>query len=444
MAFPRRIIFVDPPAFCTTVEGLVAPALRHRPVAVAAPGADRATVLALSAEARAAGISRGMPVRQARKRCPDLMLVPPNPALYARASRALHEILSRYAPVIEPRGYGHAFLDVTGTTGLFGPAVDLTARIQREARQRLSLPLSAGVAVNKLVSQAAATVIKEVDGRTGGQADGKLLYQVDRGDECVFLAPRPVAVMPDLDADVRRRLDEYQLELIGEIAAIERRQLSAVFGAEGVLLHERSHGIDLRPVLPPERRAEFRAAHTLATDTNDHGVLYPLLRRLTERLGHQLRLRHLTAARLTVSLAYSDYATARRQVPLTRAALDMELWDAARRAFGLACQRTIAIRAVGVTVDRLTEEETQLLLELGCGGGQGGQDGRALPPRPPATERHWDAAVCGPAARESFRAPPAALQGAIDTIRKRWGEPAVRIGRTPVSRLPSPVSPATR
>src|SRR5882672_4016632 len=169
----RRIIFVDPPAFCTTVEGLVAPVLRHRPVAVAAPGADRATVLALSAEARAAGITR-------------LMLVPPNPALYAKASRALHEILQRYAPVIEPRGYGHAFLDVSGTTGLFGPAVDLTARIQREARQRLGLPLSAGVAVNKLVSQAAATVIKEADGWTGGPAGSELLYQVDRGDECGF------------------------------------------------------------------------------------------------------------------------------------------------------------------------------------------------------------------------------------------------------------------
>jgi len=93
----------------------VAPALRGRPVAVAAPGADRATVLALSPEAHAAGITRGMPVRQAQKRCPDLALLPPNPKLYARASAALHDIFRRYAPVIEPRGYGHAYLDVTGT-----------------------------------------------------------------------------------------------------------------------------------------------------------------------------------------------------------------------------------------------------------------------------------------------------------------------------------------
>jgi DNA polymerase-4 len=408
----RNVLFIDPPAFCTTVEGLVAPALRHRPVAVAAPGADRATVLALSPEARAAGITRGMPVRRARKQCPDLMLVPPNPVLYARASRALHEILGRYAPIIEPRGYGHAFLDVTGTSGLFGPAVDVAVRIQREARQRLRIPLSVGVAANKLVSQAAATVVKEADGRAGGQAGSgsdERLCQVHRGEEPGFLAPQPVSVMPDLDAGMRERLDEYQLELIGEIAAIERRQLCAVFGAEGTLLHERALGIDPRPVLPPERKAEFRFAHTLATDTNDLGVLHLLLRRLTERLGHQLRLRQLTAGRLTVALAYTDYATARYRVPLTRAALDVELWDASRRAFALACQRTIAVRAVGVTVDRLREAGTQMdLWEGGRAEGRGGGKSAASPAFPPSR--------------------PSALQGAVDKIRKRWGDRGLNYG----------------
>ncbi len=106
---PRTILFVDPPAFCTTVEALVAPALRTRPVAVAPPGAERAVVLALSTEARRAGIERGMAVRQALKLCPDLVFIPPNPRLYARASSALHEILRAYAPVIEPRGTATPF-----------------------------------------------------------------------------------------------------------------------------------------------------------------------------------------------------------------------------------------------------------------------------------------------------------------------------------------------
>jgi DNA polymerase-4 len=102
-------------------------------VAVAAPGADRATVLALSAEARRAGITRGMPVNRARKLCPDLIVRPPNPRLYARASRALDEILRHYAPIIEPTGYGHAFLDLTGTGRLFGSAVDVAMKIQRRS-----------------------------------------------------------------------------------------------------------------------------------------------------------------------------------------------------------------------------------------------------------------------------------------------------------------------
>src|SRR4026209_998056 len=75
----RSVLFVDPPAFCTALEGLVAPALRTRPLAVAPPGADRATILALSAEARLAGVERGMPVRKAQQICPDLIVLPPIP-----------------------------------------------------------------------------------------------------------------------------------------------------------------------------------------------------------------------------------------------------------------------------------------------------------------------------------------------------------------------------
>ena len=136
----RSIVFIDPPAFYTTVEGLVAPALRGRPVAVAPAGADRATLLAVSPEARAAGLTRDTPVHRARKVCPDVILLPPNPALYARASHALTHILRFYAPTIEPRGYGHAFLDLTGTGRLFGPVVDVAERIRREVQHRLGLP----------------------------------------------------------------------------------------------------------------------------------------------------------------------------------------------------------------------------------------------------------------------------------------------------------------
>ena len=365
---PRTILFIDPPAFCTTVEALVAPALRTRPVAVAPPGAERAVVLALSAEARRAGIERGMAVRQARKLCPDLVLIPPNPRLYARASSALHEILRAYAPVIEPRGYGHAFLDLTGTRRLFGPPVDVAARVRREVRERLRFPLSIGVAANKLVSQAVVRADRRSDGR-----DGDALI-VPFGVEAGFLAPHPLIVLPDLHPRVRSRLDDYQLDLIGEVAAIPESALCAVFGGAGRSLRARALGIDPRPVLPPERLAELSAAHILTTDTNDLGVLHPLLRMLTDRLGRRLRRRGLVARRLRLEVSYADHTDSARAIALPDSTLDNDLWDAARRAFALANAKRLAVRGVTLSLERVEEASGQMELWETEGEQVGGQD----------------------------------------------------------------------
>lgn len=378
----KSVLFIDPPAFCATVERLAAPALRNRPLAVAPAGADRATVLALSPEARAAGITRGMDVRRARKLCPDLVLLPPNPRLYARASRALHEILRVYAPVIEPRGYGHAFLDLTGTERLFGPLVDIAERIRREANARLRLPLTVGAARNKLVSEA-ATRIGRLDGWTAG---GQWPMMVPGGSEAPFLAPHAMPLLPGIPEDILFRLDEYQLERIGQVADIPESELCAIFGRRGHLLCAQSRGIDARPVLSPEVKAEYRLSHTLATDTNDLGVLYPLLRRLTEAEGRRLRRRGLAARRMVVEVDYADGTAGSRSIALPAAALDHELWEGARRALALAMTRRIAVRTVTVTVDRLLEARAQLDL--------------------------WEVAT-GPAD---------ALQEARDRIHRRWGK----------------------
>ena len=380
----RSIFFIDPPSFCTTVEGLVAPALRDRPVAVAPPGADRATLLALSREAREAGLERGTPVRLARKQCPDLIVIPPNPELYARASLALHDILKIYAPVIEPRGYGHAFLDLTGTEQLFGPAADVAERIRRESRSRLGLPLSIGVAGNKLVSQAATTVAPV------------LMLEIPRGGEAQFLAPHPVRLLPDVPAKVRERLDDYQLDIIGEVAALTERQVTTVLNEAGRTLLARARGIDMRPVLPPEIRQQFQAAHTLATDTNDIGVLHPLLRRLSERIGRRLRQRQLVARRLSLRLVYADFTELRKGIPLRSGNLDVELWNAARQLFTKANVKRIAIRNVTLAVDRLLEADGQL-------------DLWRTPS--PIVQRETE------------------LQGAIDCIADRWEGKGVRRGQ---------------
>jgi DNA polymerase-4 len=412
----RSVLFVDPPAFCTTLEGLVAPELRTRPLAVAPPGADRAAIVALSAEARLAGLERGMPVRKAQRLCPDLIILPPNPKLYARASRALHEILLIFAPAIEPRGYGHAFLDLTGTGRLFGPPQDVAARIRREASERLGLPLSVGIATNKLVSQAAIRADRwtggRAGGRTGGEQSNELLY-VPVGNERSFLAPHPLDVLPELDAGMRARLEDYQLDLIGEVAAISESALCAVFGRSGRTLRARAQGIDPRPVLPPERQAEFHVVHTFATDTNDLGVLHPILRAMSERLGRRGRRRGLNAGQLRLEVTYADYTSVARTVPLRAAVLDAELWDAARRAFSLANTKRLAVRSVSLTLDRLMETEAQLDLWEG---------GQSLPREERGADRRSDG--------------PIALQHAMDGIRARYGAGALRGGPLTAHRLP--------
>jgi hypothetical protein len=152
--------------------------------------------------------------------------------------------------------------------------------------------------------------------------------------------------------------------------------------------------------MPLERQAEFRVVHTLATDTNDLGILYPMLRAMTERLGRRLRQRGLTAGRLRIEATYGDYTIVARAVPLRAAILDAELWDASRRAFALANAKRLAVRAVAVTLDRLMEAEAQL--ELWEGG---------------TAERRYVGRTVGNK--------PETLQHALDRIHSRYGAQAV-------------------
>jgi DNA polymerase-4 len=313
-------------------------------VAVAPPGAERAVVLALSTEARRAGIERGMAVREAWRLCPGRLL---------------------------------------------GPPVDVADRVRREVGRRLRFPLSVGVAANKLVSQA----VVRADRRSDGPERDALV--VPFGVEAGFLAPHPLAVLPDLHPRMRSRLDDYQLDLIGEVAAIPESALCSVFGGAGRTLRARSLGIDPRPVLPPERLAELSASHIFTTDTNDLAVLHPLLRMLTERLGRRLRRGGLVARRLRLTVGYADHTDAVRAVPLSDSTLDAGLWDAARRAFALANNKRIAVRGVTVSMERVEETSGQMDL--------------------------WQSVA--PSAPR-----PRALQHALDRIQSRYGSRGVARG----------------
>jgi DNA polymerase IV len=192
-----------------------------------------------------------------------------------------------------------------------------------------------------------------------------------------------------------------------------------VFGREGRTLRARAQGIDPRPVLPPERQSEFHVTHTLTTDTNDLGILFPLLRSMSERLGRRLRRRGLMAGRLRVQMTYADYSTGSRTVPLRPAVLDTELLDASRRAFVLANTRRMAVRTVALTLDRLMEAgQLELWIE---GTGERGKEGTG--------ERgNGGTREGGNEGRQEPGSRGTTLQHALDRIHSRYGAEALRRG----------------
>ncbi|MBZ5497080.1 MAG: DNA polymerase IV [Acidobacteriia bacterium] len=291
-----EIIHIDIAAFAVAVERVVHPELRRRPVVVAPVGPSRSVVTALSPEAQEAGIRKGMILARALRRCRDVVVLPPNEPLYARASRALCRVLETFSPVLEPMGYGQAYLDMTGTGRLFGPPRDAAWHAQKEIRQRLHLDAALGVASNKMVSRIAAVVTEPVG-----------LQDVPAGDESAFLAPLPAELLPGVGPKTQEQLRELNIRIIRELAAMRLDHLVLAFGRLGFMLHQRALGIDNTPVYPPRAVPAVEEETVLAEDSNDWDLLKGALCGLCGRAGERLREQKQRAGQMEVRVRYSDY-----------------------------------------------------------------------------------------------------------------------------------------
>jgi len=302
----REIVHIDIAAFAVAVERVVQPALRGRPVVVAPIGTSRSVVTALSWEAWETGIRKGMVLAKAVRRCRDLTVLPPNEPLYARASRAILKILQRFSPVLEPAGYGHAYLDITGTGRLFGPPRDMAWQAQREIHRELHLDASLGVAANKMVSRIASEISKPLG-----------LQDVRPGDELPFLSPLPVRLLPGVGPQVQASLDELNIRIIRDLVQMKIEHLTFAFGRLGFLLFQRAHGIDNTPVYPERAVPALEQEKTLAEDSNDYALLRNVLFDLCEEACAQLRAERQHAGCLELRIRYSDFRESGGKAPLT-------------------------------------------------------------------------------------------------------------------------------
>jgi len=381
----RRIVHLNIPAFAVAVERVRDPGLRDRPLAVSPPGGGRALVQVASAEARRAGVTRGMPSAEARRRCSGITLLPPDPVLYRRAERAVLDLLGEFSPLVEPARHGRAFIDLTGTGRLFGAAPDVAHRIQRDLGSRLRLEANVGVAANKLVSRIASRVVPPVG-----------LCDVFPSTEADFLGPIEAGHLPAFAAGADRGLlVDLALRRVAEVRSVPLADLNAAFGRFGRVLYRESRGIDYAPVRAPEREATMIEEETLPEETNDAEVLAAGMRRLLARAGRRLRSRGLVAGRAALGVLFADRVESARLVELRPpTALDRPLARGLEPALYRILERRKRVRFLQVRLFRLEPTGRQL----------------SLFPASPAEAREAD------------------LTAAIDRIRDRFGPGAVRFG----------------
>lgn len=406
----RRILHLRVISFPVAVARVHDPGLRGKPIVIAAGTGPRSVVLAVSEEARGDGVRPGLVLPEALRRCRRAVVLEPDPDLYARAGACLAGILDRYAPVVEPEADGRLFADLTGTRRLFGEAVDVAARVQREIRDRLRLPANAGVAVNKLVSGVAARVIRPV-----GLAD------VVPGGEEAFLRPVAVRNLPAVDRQVEGKLlEDLNVSRVGQLTAFTLARLAAAFGRSGDLLYRQARGIDDAPVRPPSRAVVIEESTRalpsgeFPEDTNDDAALLAALHVLVERGCRRLRRMGMLAGEAGVSIRYSDGAGAWRRVPLRPPIdLDLSLFARLQAIFTDVVARRGRVRSMTLRLARIGTAPAQMSLFPDHDGSPPAVAPRRLDP---ARER--------------------SLMKALDRIRKRYAEGAVVSGRVPLPAVP--------
>ncbi|MFP4036667.1 MAG: hypothetical protein ACLFUE_04030 [Desulfobacteraceae bacterium] len=341
----RHIIHLHVPAFPIAVERASQARLRGRPVAAANGSGSRASVLCASAEAKDEGVGKGMPLVRAKQTCPGLVVIHPDPVRIEKASRLLAEVTARYTPIWEPLRPGHIYMDVTGTSRLWGRAKDTAERARLEVLERLSLSGTAGVAVNKLVSGIASRVYLG-----GGVLD------VDPGCEEAFLAPLRVDYLPGLGpARSLALLRELGVGVVGELASLDPVALKPLFGRRALVIHRLARGIDPTPVYPPCKTPVLREEQSFPEGENDDHRLLRALYRLVEACCRGLRERGEAPLSGRLLLRYADGREVSRRVSFSgETAWEADLFPPLCRAFHSACTRRVRVGLIRVEFGRLT------------------------------------------------------------------------------------------
>ena len=389
------ILHADLDAFYASVEQLLDPSLRGKPIAVGG-----GVVLAASYEAKAFGVRGGMAGWRARELCPRLHFVAGRFSEYQRLGDAAIGVIGDYTPLVERLSIDEAFADVGGSTDLFGSPLEIARTIRRRVRDEVGLPISVGLARTKHMAKIASQVAKP---------DG--LIAVDPAKELEFLHDLPVELMWGVGPVTKARLEAIGVRTIGQLAAMPGRRLEQLLGRVlGDKLTALAWNCDLREIKTSRRAQSAGAQSALGRRPADPGIFRPTLRHLADRVASRLRAKSRSGRTITVRVRFADLRSVTRSVtlpaPISATTTLAEVAEALVRG-ALAdhpTEKTISLLAISVS-HLETRPLIQLELPLGI-------DGECRRPGATAGRARWTA------------------DRAVDAIRDRFGWDAVGYGAT--------------
>lgn len=339
------IAHLDCDAFYASVEKRDRPELRDRPVLVG--GRTRGVVTAACYIARLSGVRSAMPMFQARRLCPEAVVIPPDFAKYRAASRVIFDKVRRLTPLVQPLALDEAWLDLGGTERLHGaPPALVLARIQREIEDEVGVTVSVGLAANRYLAKIASDLDKPRGFAVIGAAEA-----------AAFLAPRPVGMLPGVGKASAAALEEAGLRTIGDIAEADPRRLAQRFGSHALRLAQLARGEDDRRVNPDQAVKSISAETTFAEDLFRLEDLEDRLSGLCDRVAHRARAAGLVGRVAVLKLRRADFRILTRRAVLPYPTQTAKSLFAAARAL-LAKESTGGrYRLIGVGLHALGETD---------------------------------------------------------------------------------------
>jgi DNA polymerase-4 len=343
----RSVLHIDLDTFFVSVERKENSSLIGKPVVVGG-WSDRAVVSGCSYEARTFGVHSGMPMKMARMLCNDAIVIRGDMERYSYYSRMVTQIVEEKAPVCEKSSIDEFYIDLTGMDRFFG-----NLKWSHELRERIinetGLPISFGLSINKTVSKIAT-----------GEAKPNGELEIQQNGVKPFLNPLPIQKIPMLGKKTAQLLRSMGIVSIGVLSEMPQGLITRVLGANGQMLWKRANGLDDSPVTPYEEAKSLSTETTFENDSTDIASMEQILSTMTEKLAFRLRNSNKLVGTVALKIRYADFETHSMQKRIAYTSFDHVLTPLVKELFKKLYSRRLRVRLIGIRFSELIGGNQQL------------------------------------------------------------------------------------